>query len=347
LAKKIHTKLKDKLISYFSKYVDVESKDVIIVSTSNSFNLKSIVSYSNSISSIINISKMNNLRYTNKFLESVNDLLKEGDIYISCVETKELRKKRIFEKNYFFLKNFIYFFDVLFNRVFPKLLFLRKIYFIVTKGRRKVISQAECLGRLVSCGFKILDFKIIDSRMYFVVKKVKEPFFDMNASYGPLFKMKRLGKNGEVFYCYKFRTMHPYSEYLHSYILENYGYSKYGKPANDFRVTSWGKFLRRYWLDELPQLLNVFKGDMNLVGVRPISITYSKDIPQKILELRQKFKPGCIPPYVSLDQSSSKKSVLESEQVYLNRKIKAPFFTDIVFLFYAVYNIIFKRKRSA
>ena len=48
--------------------------------------------------------------------------------------------------------------------------------------------------------------------------------------------------------------MHPYSEYLQDYILKLNGYSETGKPANDFRLVPYGKFLRRYWIDELPQL---------------------------------------------------------------------------------------------
>jgi len=80
-------------------------------------------------------------------------------------------------------------------------------------------------------------------------------------SKGPvIFKQKRLTKNGEVFTMYKFRTMIENAEHMGTGLF-NY--------ANDFRVTRVGKFLRRASLDELPQLFNVIKGDMSIVGPRP------------------------------------------------------------------------------
>lgn len=86
------------------------------------------------------------------------------------------------------------------------------------------------------------------------------------SSRGPvLFKQKRTGKNGQVFICYKFRTMH---------VLKPS--QKNGKPVvtiiGDSRLFSFGKFLRKTNLDELPQLLNVLKGEMSLVGPRPYTI---------------------------------------------------------------------------
>ena len=130
--------------------------------------------------------------------------------------------------------------------------------------------------------------------IYFVVKKVKAPSQATNPSYGPLFKMRRMGKNGQSIYVYKFRTMHPYSEYLQEYITSRNGYADNGKIKDDFRATAWGKFLRKYWLDELPQLINFFKGEMSLVGIRPLSDRFLKEYPKDILELRLKHKPGCV-----------------------------------------------------
>lgn len=81
-------------------------------------------------------------------------------------------------------------------------------------------------------------------------------------SKGPvLFKQKRLGKNGKVFNIFKFRTMVTDAE--------KKGDGIFVKNENDNRITSVGKILRSASLDELPQLLNVIKGDMSLVGPRP------------------------------------------------------------------------------
>jgi lipopolysaccharide/colanic/teichoic acid biosynthesis glycosyltransferase len=73
-----------------------------------------------------------------------------------------------------------------------------------------------------------------------------------------LFKQERVGRNGKIFYVKKFRTM----------ISQNIEYSSI-TVANDKRITSIGCYLRRWKLDELPQLWNVFVGEMSLVGPRP------------------------------------------------------------------------------
>jgi sugar transferase EpsL len=81
------------------------------------------------------------------------------------------------------------------------------------------------------------------------------------SSPGPaVFRQNRVGKNGKVFTFYKFRTMRTDAD--------PYGFSP--KDDSDPRVTKVGKILRKYSLDELPQLMNVLKGQMTLVGPRPL-----------------------------------------------------------------------------
>lgn len=93
---------------------------------------------------------------------------------------------------------------------------------------------------------------------------------------GPvIFKNKRIGLNGEEFNCYKFRSMYMNNkEILEKHLAEHPELQKewnaYRKlREEDPRITPVGKILRKYSLDELPQLLNVLKGDMSLVGPRP------------------------------------------------------------------------------
>jgi len=88
------------------------------------------------------------------------------------------------------------------------------------------------------------------------------------------FKQKRLGKDGKVFEVYKYRTMYQDSDDILQQYLQNHPqeieyYQKYHKYINDPRITKIGKFLRSTSLDELPQILNVLKGEMSLVGPRP------------------------------------------------------------------------------
>ncbi len=340
----ITEKCGEEAYDFFSRYVDVESGETLVVSTTNEFN---IINNRNHFNSIINLSRVNNIRRINKFFEQVNQKLENDNIFICCFETIAARKERHRIGKIPVIKNIYFVFEFVFLRVFPKVWGLKKIYFLLTRGRNRLISKAECLGRLVSCGFDIVAAESIKGLTYVVSKKIKEPEFNMNVSYGPLFKMQRIGKNGKIIGVYKLRTMHPYAEYLQDYILNLNGYAETGKPKDDFRLTPWGKFMRRYWLDELPQLINVIKGELKLVGVRPISERYFQDIPKDLRELRLKQKPGCIPPYVSLDRKSSVESVLQAEKEYLIQKIKRPYTTDTKFFFKAIFNIVFKRKRSA
>lgn len=95
-------------------------------------------------------------------------------------------------------------------------------------------------------------------------------------SRGPIFyKQTRIGRNGALFSMYKFRTMHIDGDAVLQALLRDCPLSaaewdKYQKLRYDPRVTLAGRFLRKSSIDELPQLLNVFKGTMSIVGQRPL-----------------------------------------------------------------------------
>ena len=78
-------------------------------------------------------------------------------------------------------------------------------------------------------------------------------------SYGPLISLDRIGYEKKIFKIYKFRTMHPYSEFIQEEVFKQNKLNDKGKLSNDFRLTNWGKFLRKYWIDELPQFFKFFK----------------------------------------------------------------------------------------
>lgn len=86
------------------------------------------------------------------------------------------------------------------------------------------------------------------------------------------FKHKRIGKNGKYIYIYKFRTMVENAEELIQKFnkKQKEEFEKNFKLEDDPRITKVGKFLRKTSLDELPQLINILKGDMSLVGPRPV-----------------------------------------------------------------------------
>lgn len=88
------------------------------------------------------------------------------------------------------------------------------------------------------------------------------------------YKHKRIGKNGEVIYLYKFRSMYSDSKERLEKMLQNPEIRKEWeenfKLENDPRITKVGRMLRKTSLDELPQLLNILRGDMSIVGPRPV-----------------------------------------------------------------------------
>ncbi|MFC5048578.1 sugar transferase [Aquimarina hainanensis] len=297
-------------------------------------------------SAIINLHRVNDYRRINKFFESVNMKLPEGGLFINNVETYETRKKRILKK---FPRPFSYAYyltDFVFTRIMPKLKLTKKLYFDITNGHGRVLTKAETLGRLYSCGFEVIEEKVIDDRLYFVAKKVKRPNFDMDPSYGPLIRLKRVGKGGKPIKVYKFRTMYPYAEYLQQYVFECNDLKEGGKIKNDFRISNEGKLLRKYWIDELPMLLNLLKGEMKLVGGRPLSSHYFGLYSKELQEKRIRFKPGLIPPFYA-DLPKTLDEIMASEMRYLEAYEKKPLVTDIKYLCKIITNIVVRGKRSS
>jgi len=101
---------------------------------------------------------------------------------------------------------------------------------------------------------------------------------------GPIiFKQTRLGFHGKTFTMYKLRTMY-----------ENSSEKPVNRPNNDERITKTGKILRKYSIDEFPQLINVLKGDMSLVGPRPVRPNIFKEVQSANpnFQLRFATKPG-------------------------------------------------------
>ena len=281
----------------------------------------------------------NHLCFINKKLKKTDDTL-----YIGVVETLDdwKEKKKILKIPFIgFIFRALFF---LFYRISPKLKWYQTITFYQTK---RLLSKAEILGRFVYNGFEIGGLIKLKSNYHvFVMKRKGEPL-KQKTSEGIILKINRIGKNGKLFKVYKLRTMHPYSEYLHEYMIIKHGFNEKGKIKNDFRAAKWGKVFRKYWLDELPQLLNVLKFEMKLVGIRPVSESYYNSLPKEIQEKRIHHKPGCIPPYIAHDFGITKESVLEAELVYMEQKTKNPYTTDIKYFFVAIFNIIFKGKRSS
>lgn len=321
-----------------------DPEEILMVATTTPFNIET--QPDNRYKVIINLKRINDIAYLNRFFEAVNSKLPQSGVFIGCVETKNLRKKRIFKKYPFLLNYFYYYFlDFPVKRLMPKFKITSGLYHFLTRGQNRVITRAETLGRLISCGFEIVNEEYIDSLFYFAVKKIKQPAFDPNPTYGPLVRLKRVGENGKIIKVLKMRTMHPYAEYLQDYMYKMHHLTEGGKFDFDFRVSTQGKIMRKLWIDELPMLFNWLKGDLKLVGVRPISEHYLNLYDPEVRAKRIKYKPGLVPPFYA-DLPKTLKEIQDSEMNYLEAYDEKPFRTDWRYFWKAMYNIIIKRARS-
>lgn len=126
----------------------------------------------------------------------------------------------------------------------------------------------------------------------------------------PFFIQQRTGLNGKVFKMYKFRTMIKSAPQLHEQLLsQNEMDGPAFKMTNDPRVTKLGKILRKHGIDELPQLVNIIKGDMSIVGPRPLPV-YEQNKCDEYQNQRLMVKPGL----VCYWQSSPRKNVMPFDE---------------------------------
>lgn len=159
------------------------------------------------------------------------------------------------------------------------------------------------------------------------------------------FKQERIGKNGKKIYIYKFRSMVPNAEdVLEKMMKENpkikKEYLENKKLEKDPRITSVGKFIRKLSIDEVPQLLNVLKGDMSLVGPRPY-------LPREKNDMKNYYNYviSCKPGITGLWQVSGRSDVSFTERLKLDKKYSKEkgLFYDFKILC-KTFIVVFKRK---
>lgn len=158
------------------------------------------------------------------------------------------------------------------------------------------------------------------------------PFFIKAESQGPIFfRQKRIGKDGAVFEIFKFRTMVVNAESMGDGLFNT---------VDDPRVTKVGKFLRNSSLDEIPQFLNILKGDMSTVGPRP-PVTYELgDYNGWCSELKKSFsvKPGV----TGLAQVSGRNELSWDEKTRFNLEYldKKGFFFDLYIIILTIIKVL-------
>ena len=334
------------LFKYIDNAIDlskISKNNTKIVSSEEILNVKTMDDHS--LSLFINLHQLNDIRRLNEYFLELHRKLKNGGYFVGKAKTI-LAYRRYVLKNYpKFTAELMYALHLIFFRIIPKLPFTREIYFAITKGRNRILSRSEVLGRLCFCGFEIISEEEVDYNVYFLVRKAKAPSLEKSPTYGPLVKLNRIGLNGRLIRVYKFRTMHPYSEFLQEYVYEKNNLKEGGKLENDFRVTGWGQFMRKTWLDELPMVYNWIRGEVKLLGVRPISSHYLSLYSEELKEMRKKAKPGLIPPFYA-DLPKTFSEICDSEERYLRACQKNPVRTQWIYFWKVFSNIVFKGVRS-
>lgn len=141
-------------------------------------------------------------------------------------------------------------------------------------NERKEKSKANIIYKIIKRTFDIF-FSIIGIIVILPISIIVKISYVLSGDYKTIFyKQKRIGKAGKPIYIYKFRTMVYNADEVLKELLKKQEYKeqwdKYQKIENDPRITKAGKILRKTSLDEFPQFFNVLKGDMSLIGPRPL-----------------------------------------------------------------------------
>ena len=159
----------------------------------------------------------------------------------------------------------------------------------------KFIFSYEFLKRNLDIFFALFTIILLSPLLILIYLLIF--FFDN----GPvIFKQLRVGKNGKYFTIYKFRTMNYIKDYKFDGLINELSKETIEKARekfkttkrNDPRISKIGKLIRPIHFDELPQLINVIKGDMSFVGPRPDVPVQKVDYPENFWRMRISLKPG-------------------------------------------------------
>lgn len=336
------------VLSFLEENLNLDEYNIrssMVIRSSDIYNIE--VLPEESLRFFCNLNRINDFRRINHYFITLKERLKTGGVFVGMMEPVCYRYFKFLRDYPAFIAQFLYVLDFIWRRVCPKLHITKHLYFLLTKGKNRSISFAEGLGRLVYCGFDIVSVKEINGNVFFVARNTGEPVKSNQPSYGPFFKMKRIGKNGKTIYVFKMRTMHPFSEFIQQYAYERNSLQEGGKIKYDFRVTTWGRVFRKLWIDELPMLVNWLMGDMKLIGVRPLSEHYLSLYTPELRERRKNYKPGLAPPFYSMKpQPKTLEEIMASEIKYFDEYDKAPILTDIKYFFRIFWTIAIKKARS-
>lgn len=324
----------------------LDSRRTKVVANRDRFGFLQIPDYQ--YSTLVDLTLLNDAKGINRRFCIVNQKLPDEGVYVCCYRPQEYIKGKILARYPRGINWVVYALYFFWKRVLPRLALTSRLYYDATRGRKRMLSKTEVLGRLYYCGFEVTDIVPMGHIEYVFCRRHSQPYpQEQQKVYGPLIKLNRVCKDKKMVYFYKFRTMHPYSEYIQQYVFDQRGGMNIADKSDcDWRITSWGRLMRRYWLDELPMLINWLKRDVKLVGVRPLSRTMFNTYPEWLQDKRTLTKPGLIPPFY-IDHPETFEELYASEDKYLTEYLAHPVRTDVKYFFLTMRSILFKRMHSA
>jgi lipopolysaccharide/colanic/teichoic acid biosynthesis glycosyltransferase len=336
--------------------LDLKLFENLKIIPSNLYNKLKVIFYQSENSKVlimnskkINDSNTNNdlviLDFQLNYSENINALLDVcykylkncGYLIIAFEKIEDYERKNINSK-YKIIKYLILLRYYLVKRILIKIPIISKLIYILG-DKYSVLSRAEVWGRLTYCGFDVVNEFNEKNLTIVIAKKNFEKSLNPNPSFRHLITLNRVGLNGKIIKIHKIRTMYPYSEFIQKKLFESIGMNNIGKFQDDFRITKPGKFLRKYWLDELPQFYDWLRGEIKLVGIRAMSQQFFKLYPNDYKELYLKIKPGIISPIFD-EKTAGFDEIIKIEKEYLLSYSENSFLTDIKYFFKTLFQIL-------
>jgi len=309
------------------------------------------------VSLLIGRTRINDVSRLNWFLMFCAKRITEGGfIVVRYMPLENIIKN--FKRHYKGLRYWmIFILHFIWYRAIPKIPWLDTLYFSspiawldtlhlsVVKSRNRALSKAEAWGRLAYYGMHVIAESEGDGEIYLIAQRNEMPVHNKKPSYYPVVALEKVGLDGKIIRTHKIRTMFPFSEYIQKRLYEDHGLTSTGKFAHDFRLTEIGKFMRRYWLDELPQIFDWLRGDIKLVGMRATSRHFLSLYPKELYDLYILIKPGLIPPIFD-GSTTGFDQIVAVELTYLKSYWEQPIRTDVRYFFRTLTDILFRGVRS-
>lgn len=309
------------------------------------------------VSLLIGRARINDVLRLNHFMQYCTERIRMGGYFVIRYLEYENIKKKLKDRyrGPFYWAAFIFHF--LWYRAIPKIPWLEKLYFTsplswldtihlsFVKKRNRALSKAEVWGRLSFYGMNVLVESEGGNDRFIIAQRVALPVQNKIPSFYFIASLEKVGLDGKSIHTHKIRTMYPFSEFIQKRIFDDHGLATTGKFANDFRLTDYGRIMRKYWLDELPQVFDWLRGDIKLVGMRATSRHFLSLYPQELYDLYIQIKPGLIPPIFD-ENTSGFDQIVQIELTYLKSYWEQPFWTDVRYFMKTFMDIVFRGVRS-